>query len=74
MTGMGQDGLRGCEEVADKGGRILTQDEATSVVWGMPGSVVAADLADRIYPLDGMGREVALRVSMRSAFASVAGR
>jgi len=74
LTGMGSDGTRGSAVIREAGGEVIVQDEASSVVWGMPGSVVAADLADRIYPLDGMGREVALRVSMRSAFASVAGR
>ena len=36
-------------------GEVIVQDEASSVVWGMPGSVVAANLADRIYPLAGIG-------------------
>lgn len=42
LTGMGEDGRRGCEAVVQAGGRVIVQDEATSVVWGMPGSVVAA--------------------------------
>ena len=37
MTGMGQDGLRGCERIREYGGQILAQDQASSVVWGMPG-------------------------------------
>ena len=41
MTGMGQDGLRGIEPLREAGGPVLAQDEATSVVWGMPGFVVA---------------------------------
>ena len=41
MTGMGSDGLRGAEHLAAAGARLLVQDEATSVVWGMPGFVVA---------------------------------
>jgi two-component system, chemotaxis family, protein-glutamate methylesterase/glutaminase len=52
MTGMGQDGLLGCEHIWNAGGRILIQDEATSVVWGMPGAVARAELADQSVPLD----------------------
>ena len=51
LTGMGQDGLRGCEAIREAGGAILAQDEATSVVWGMPGYVARAGLADRVLPL-----------------------
>jgi two-component system chemotaxis response regulator CheB len=48
---MGQDGLRGAEILKARGARILAQDEASSVVWGMPGAVVSAGLADRVLPL-----------------------
>src|SRR5262249_29403690 len=51
VTGMGQDGLRGCEAIREAGGQILAQDEVTSVVWGMPGSVARAGLADRVLAL-----------------------
>lgn len=51
MTGMGQDGKRGAQEIRDAGGRVLAQDEASSVVWGMPGAVVQAGLADETLPL-----------------------
>jgi len=51
LTGMGCDGLRGSEAIRQAGGRILIQDEATSVVWGMPGAVAAAGLADETLPL-----------------------
>ena len=54
LTGMGHDGLRGCEQIHDAGGWVLAQDEETSVVWGMPGSVVQAGLADRVLPLSQM--------------------
>lgn len=54
MTGMGQDGLRGCEYIREVGGEILVQDRASSVVWGMPGFVANAGLADRVIPLDQM--------------------
>ena len=58
MTGMGQDGLRGCGAIRDAGGRVLIQDEESSVVWGMPGAVAQAGLADRISPLDRMADEM----------------
>jgi two-component system chemotaxis response regulator CheB len=51
MTGMGQDGKRGASDIRDAGGRVLAQDEASSVVWGMPGAVVQAGLADETLPL-----------------------
>ena len=62
LTGMGQDGLRGCEAIRAAGGRVLAQDEATSVVWGMPGYVVRAGLADRVIPLALIAPEVVRRV------------
>jgi two-component system chemotaxis response regulator CheB len=52
LTGMGKDGLRGCEAVWEAGGQVLAQDEATSVVWGMPGFVARAGLAEQVLPLD----------------------
>jgi len=58
MTGMGQDGLAGCEEVRRNGGRIIVQDESTSVVWGMPGFVAKAGLADRVLPVEQIGPEI----------------
>lgn len=51
LTGMGQDGLRGCELVRRQGGIVVAQDEASSVVWGMPGAVSEAGLAHAISPL-----------------------
>jgi two-component system chemotaxis response regulator CheB len=62
MTGMGQDGLRGCELIREFGGQILAQDRASSVVWGMPGFVANAGLADKILPLDQLGMEIIRRV------------
>jgi two-component system chemotaxis response regulator CheB len=62
LTGMGQDGLRGCEVVREAGGQILAQDEATSVVWGMPGYVARAGLADRVLPVSLIADEVLRRV------------
>jgi two-component system chemotaxis response regulator CheB len=62
LTGMGQDGLRGCEAIREAGGQVLAQDEATSVVWGMPGSVARAGLADRVLPVSLIGDEILRRV------------
>ncbi len=62
MTGMGQDGLRGCEHICELGGQILAQDQTTSVVWGMPGFVANAGLADKVLPLDQLGVEIIRRV------------
>ena len=62
MTGMGQDGLRGCEYVREQGGQVLAQDQVSSVVWGMPGFVANAGLADKILPLDQLGMEILRRV------------
>ncbi len=62
LTGMGRDGLRGCEAIRAAGGQILAQDEATSVVWGMPGFVVRAGLADGVLPLCGIAGEIVRRV------------
>lgn len=58
LTGMGQDGLKGCEELDARGSRIVAQDEASSVVWGMPAFVARAGLADKVLPLDQIGAEM----------------
>ncbi len=63
MTGMGQDGLRGCGRIREAGGQILAQDEATSVVWGMPGYVANAGLADVVLPLGLLAGEIVRRVA-----------
>ncbi len=52
LTGMGQDGLDGCRALGKRGAPILIQDEATSVIWGMPGAVARAGLSDEVLPLD----------------------
>jgi len=62
MTGMGQDGLRGCKQIHAAGGQVLVQNEASSVVWGMPSFVVKAGIVDRILPLDELGAEIVSRV------------
>jgi two-component system chemotaxis response regulator CheB len=51
LTGMGHDGLAGTRQVIDAGGTAVAQDEATSVVWGMPGAVAQAGLCHAVLPL-----------------------
>lgn len=51
LTGMGSDGLKGSEAVVQAGGTVIAQDEATSVVWGMPGAVANAGLCSAVLPL-----------------------
>jgi two-component system, chemotaxis family, protein-glutamate methylesterase/glutaminase len=51
LTGMGQDGLAGTKKVIEGGGAAIGQDEATSVVWGMPGAVALAGLCHAVLPL-----------------------
>jgi two-component system, chemotaxis family, protein-glutamate methylesterase/glutaminase len=58
LTGMGSDGAKGVEALKAAGACSIVQDEATSVVWGMPGSVARAGLADRILPLDRIVPEI----------------
>jgi two-component system, chemotaxis family, protein-glutamate methylesterase/glutaminase len=67
LTGMGRDGTAGAGAVKRAGGYVLAQDEATSVVWGMPGSVVEAGLADETLPLGDMAAAVATLVSRTGA-------
>lgn len=70
LTGMGRDGLRGCGWVYDIGGQVLAQDEASSVVWGMPGLVVRGGLADQVLPISEMAAEITRRVSSGAFGAS----
>ena len=58
MTGMGKDGLDGCQEIKWHGGRILVQDEETSIAWGMPRAIIKSDLAERIVPLAEMAHAI----------------
>lgn len=63
LTGMGQDGLHGCQNIREAGGKIIVQDELSSVVWGMPGSVANSGFADRVVSLQDMAAEIIDRVS-----------
>ena len=69
MTGMGSDGALGAKAPRQAGGEILIQDQATSVVWGMPGAVAAAGLADQIYRLGNIALEIIRRVASRRTLA-----
>lgn len=70
MTGMGADGTRGAKNIRDAGGEILIQDEASSVVWGMPSSVASAGLADEVCPLREIGPAVVRRVRSNQPLAA----
>lgn len=63
LTGMGQDGLKGCTAIKEVGGAIIIQDRETSAVWGMPGAVAEAGLDPCILPLSAIAEEVSRRVS-----------
>jgi two-component system, chemotaxis family, protein-glutamate methylesterase/glutaminase len=65
LTGMGSDGTLGSKAIRQAGGEVLIQDQASSVVWGMPGSVASAGLADQIYPLGAIAPEIIRRVVSR---------
>ena len=58
LTGMGSDGLQGSRAIRAAGGSVLAQDGATSVVWGMPGAVANAGLANKVLALDAIPAEI----------------
>ena len=62
LTGMGHDGREGARAILDAGGQVIAQDQASSVVWGMPGAVVEANLANDVLPLKEIGPELARRL------------
>lgn len=59
LTGMGKDGARGLKIMREAGANTIAQDEASSVVWGMPGSAVELDAACEVLPLDSIGKKLA---------------
>jgi two-component system chemotaxis response regulator CheB len=67
LTGMGADGARGAADIVAAGGQVVVQDQATSVVWGMPGAVAQAGLASELLPL----LEVASALQRRTAGTAV---
>ena len=72
LTGMGADGAAGARALVDAGGTVLAQDQATSVVWGMPGAVAGAGLCSAVLPLAGLAQEID-RLVRRTAVHSAAG-
>ena len=64
LTGMGHDGRDGARAIRNAGGQVLAQDEASSVVWGIPGAVVAAGLAHGVYPLASLAGQLWARVQV----------
>ncbi len=67
LTGMGQDGARGSEVIVKTGGSVIAQDEATSVVWGMPGAVATLGLCSAVLPVNDIGgfvRQTATRAGI----------
>jgi two-component system chemotaxis response regulator CheB len=76
LTGMGSDGRNGAAEVRAAGGTVLVQDQTTSVVWGMPGAISQAGLADEVLPLDRVPEAITrhlARVSSDRPSASLSG-
>ncbi|WP_374652598.1 chemotaxis response regulator protein-glutamate methylesterase [Dongia sp.] len=63
LTGMGQDGLKGAQELTNAGGTVIAQDESSSVVWGMPGAVASAGLCSAVLPLAEIGPFVKKAIS-----------
>ncbi len=69
LTGMGTDGLRGSKRIVSRGGRVLVQNQASCVVWGMPRAVAEAGLADAAMPIGELAGELnrSARVGRRQA-------
>lgn len=74
LTGIGSDGLAGCRAIRAAGGAVFVQDKPTSTIWGMPGAVASAGLADKILPLDAIPSEMercaGFRLNPSQVFAS----
>ncbi|MGY1707729.1 chemotaxis response regulator protein-glutamate methylesterase [Geodermatophilus sp. SYSU D00697] len=71
LTGMGSDGRLGAGRVREAGGSVVVQDQATSVVWGMPGAVASAGFADEVLPLDRIAEAITRRLAPPRATAPV---
>lgn len=65
MTGMGCDGLRGCEFVIEAGGAVMIQDRESSVIWGMPGAIAQAGLPHTTAALADLATHIELRLNRR---------
>jgi two-component system chemotaxis response regulator CheB len=66
LTGMGSDGCKGCDAVVKAGGHVIAQDEASSVVWGMPGAVTRAGLTSAVLPLKDIAAQLR-KIAVRTA-------
>ncbi len=73
LTGMGKDGLDGSRRIQATGGTIMVQDEQSSAVWGMPGQVARAGIAEAILPLDELSKKIVDRAGQHFAQARRAG-
>ncbi|GAB3241523.1 chemotaxis response regulator protein-glutamate methylesterase [Kineosporia babensis] len=71
LTGMGRDGAAGAGILRTSGGEVFVQDEATSVVWGMPGATVMAGQADRVLPLEQIAATVTAALSQNQGVTSM---
>jgi len=79
LTGMGHDGRDGSAAISATGSAVVAQDEATSVVWGMPGAVTEAGIANAVLPLEEIGRYLGQALNAgqsprRAALATMEGR
>jgi two-component system, chemotaxis family, protein-glutamate methylesterase/glutaminase len=70
LTGMGSDGLIGAKSIRQAGGEIILQDEESSVVWGMPGSIYASGVSDQVYPLSQMASQISRLANWGRALAA----
>ena len=70
LTGMGEDGLEGGRAIQAAGGVVLAQDQESSVVWGMPGAVTRAKVAEAALPLDALAQEVLRRTRAQARSAA----
>jgi two-component system chemotaxis response regulator CheB len=73
LTGMGSDGRQGAGAIREAGGTVLVQDQATSVVWGMPGAITQAGFADEVLPLDRIAEAIHRHLAAVPAGSTTAG-
>lgn len=58
LTGMGRDGALGVQDIAARGGRVLAQDQESSMVWGMPKAAISTGVVEKVLPLGEIPREI----------------